>query len=82
MELINHIVNVNAFYFHRSHSQLRSFPKQIEFGTTCCTFKDGIQYLVKNGERIIRLFDMSDGTTTYRLRLENDEWMLVGTRPA
>ena len=85
MELINHIVNVNSFYFHqsRNHSkQLRTFPRQIEFGTTRCTFKDGFQYLVKNGERIVRLFDMTDGQMTYRLRYEDDQWMLVGTRPA
>lgn len=85
MELINRIVNVNAFYFHRSQvsdHHIKTFPRQIEFGNTRCTFKDGFQYLVKNGERMVRLFDMSDGHTTYRLRLENDEWMLVGTRPA
>ena len=81
MELINSIVNVTAFSFHRGR-EFRSFPREIEFGTTRCTFKDGFQYLVKSGERVIRLFDMTDGTTTYRLRNENDEWMLVGTRPA
>lgn len=81
MELMNRIVNVNAFYFAKG-DQLRGFPRQIEFGTTRCTFKDGFQYLVKNGERLTRLFDMTDGNTTYRLRLEDDTWMLVGTRPA
>ncbi len=82
MESINSIVNVSAFYFHRSPHSLKSFPRQIEFGNTRCTFKDGFQYLVKNGERMVRLFDMTDGQTTYRLRNENDSWVLVGTRPA
>ncbi len=81
MELINSIVSVNSYYFSRGR-QFKSFPKQIEFGNTRCTFKDGFQYLVQSGGRMIRLFDMSDGQTTYRLRHENDQWMLVGIRPA
>jgi len=81
MELINSIVNVNSFYFHRGR-QFRSFPRQIEFGNTRCTFKDGFQYLVQSGGRMIRLFDMTDGHTTYRLRNEDDQWVLVGTRAA
>lgn len=81
MTMINSIVNVNSFYFQKGRD-FKSFPRQIEFGTTRCTFKDGFRYLVKNGERVVQLFDMTDGQTTYRLRNEDDEWMLVGTRPA
>lgn len=81
MTLINSIVNVNSFYFQKGRD-FKSFPRQIEFGTTRCTFKDGFRYLVKNGERVVQLFDMTDGQTTYRLRNEDDQWMLVGTRPA
>lgn len=80
MTRINQLVNVNAFYFTGSR-QMRSFPRSIEFGTTNCTFKDGMQYLVRQGQHVVRLFDMSDGNTVYRLRNENDTWMLVGTRP-
>lgn len=81
MNLINSIVNVNSFYFQKGRS-FKSFPRSIEFGTTRCTFQDGFQYLVKQGEHMVRLFDMNDGKTTYRLRLEDDQWTLVGTRPA
>ncbi len=79
MYAINQIINVNSFYFANGRD-LKSYPKQIEFGTTRCTFTDGIQYLVKQGSRAIRLFDMTDGHTTYRLRYENGNWMLLGTR--
>lgn len=81
MNLINTIVNVNAFYFHKGQN-LKSFPRSIEFGNTVTTFKDGFQYLVEQGGHAVRLFDMNDGRTTYRLRYEDDQWTLVGTRPA
>jgi hypothetical protein len=85
MELINDFVNVTSFSFYRSklqNKQLKTFPKQIELGNNHYTFKDGFQYLVKSGEEMIRLFDMTDGHTTYRLRQDNDQWLLIGTRPA
>lgn len=81
MNLLNYVVNVNAFYF-RSGENFKSFPRTIEYDNNRCTFKDGFQYIVKKGGRAIRLFDMSDGTTTYRLRCEDDQWTLIGTRPA
>jgi hypothetical protein len=84
MELINSIVNVTSYSFHRGRDgrQFKSFPKQIEFGNTQFTFRDGFQYCVRKAGKEIRLFDMSDGHLTYRLRHEDDQWMLVGTRPA
>ena len=81
MHTINQPVNVNAFYFQNSRG-LRSFPRQIEFGDTRCTFQDGLQYLVRKGQHVIKFFDMNDGQTTYRLRLEDDNWTLIGTRAA
>jgi hypothetical protein len=81
MEFSNSIVNVNSFYFHHGRS-FKSFPRQIELNDQRFTFKDGFQYLVKSGERVIRFFDMSDGINTYHLRQENDQWLLIGTRPA
>lgn len=79
MYAINQIVNVNAFYFLNGQG-LKSFPREIEFGNTRCTFTDGLQYLVQKGQNVVKLFDMTDGRTTYRLRLENDTWTLVGTK--
>jgi hypothetical protein len=76
---INQIINVNSFYF-TSGQNLKSFPRQIEFGNTRFTFTDGIQYLVKKGQHAVKLFDMTDGQTTYRLRLEDESWTLIGTK--
>lgn len=79
MSTINEVVNVNAFYF-RGERQLKSFPREIELGTTRYTFHDGLQYLVKQGQHMVKFFDMNDGSTTFRLRLENNTWTLIGTR--
>lgn len=79
MSYINEIVNVDAFYFHRGAGKLKTFPKQIEHNHTHLTFSDGMQYLVQQGEKVIQLFDMTDGDKTYRLRLEDRQWTLVGT---
>jgi acetylglutamate synthase len=80
MSYINETVNVNAFYFENSFGQLKTFPREIEHGNERLTFKDGLQYLVHQGKHAVRLFDMDDGEQTYRLRLENDIWTLVGRR--
>lgn len=79
MSPINQIINVTAFYFANGRN-FKSYPRQIEFGNTRCTFTDGIQYIVQQGEKAIKLFDMTDGRTTYRLRQEEGSWTLVGTR--
>ncbi len=79
MHAINQIINVNSFYFANGQS-FKSFPRQIEFDNTRFTFTDGIQYLVRKGQHAVKLFDMTDGVTTYRLRLEDNAWTLVSTR--
>lgn len=78
---INQAVNVNSFYF-KSGKSLKTFPKQIEFDNTTFTFNEGIQYLIGKGQNAVKLFDMSDGRATYRLRYESGNWTLVGTRQA
>jgi hypothetical protein len=75
---INERVNVTSVYFQ--NKQLRTFPRRIELhnGTTY-TFRDGWQYVVKKGEEIIRIFDMSDGDSHYRLTCPDNQsdWTLV-----
>jgi hypothetical protein len=78
MSYINETVSVNAFYFAGRAG--RMFPRQIELGEERYTFQDGLQYLVRKGQHIVRLFDMTDGQRTYRLRCEDDTWTLIGTR--
>lgn len=77
MSKVNQEVSVNAFYFA---GKSKMFPRCIEWDGTQYTFRDGLQYMVKSGERALRLFDMSDGELTYRLRLEDNRWTLVSTR--
>jgi hypothetical protein len=81
-QLINQEVNVNSFYF-ASGASMKTFPRQIEWNGRPVTFAEtGLRYLVKRGEQLVRLFDMNEGDTTYRLRQEDDRWTLVGTKVA
>lgn len=80
MSYINKIVNVNSFYFLNGIKKLKVFPKQIEFDNQQYTFEDGLEFVVKKDDQIVRVFEMICGTRTYQLRLENNQWLLVGTR--
>lgn len=79
MHHINQNITVNSFYFPGGNTR-RALPRSIEFDDIQCTFTDGLQYLVCKGKQIVKLFDMTDGRLTYRLRLEDNQWTLVGTR--
>jgi len=80
MTRINQEIDVRSFYF-RSGNNLKSFPRQIEWNGNFVTFAgEGLRYLVEQGGRAVQLFDMSDGSTTYRLRADGQHWTLVGTR--
>ena len=90
---INQVINVNSFYFkeavksgakagRKDSTQVKAYPRRIQFGNTQYTFEDGLQCLIRKGQRVVRLFDMTDGRTRFRLKLENDEWTLLGTRIA
>lgn len=80
MSYINQNVQVDAFYFLNCLGKTKSFPKQIDLDNKKYIFNDGLQYLVQQGQRVIRIFEMTDGSKTYRLKLENEQWLLVGTR--
>lgn len=77
---INKEINVNAFYFKTSTSSMRSYPKQIELDGSLVSFADGLVYLVRKGQQLVQLFDMTDGSNTYRLRHADDQWTLVSMR--
>jgi len=82
MTTINETVNVNSFYFKNGRQQLKAYPRSVEFRNTVISFQDGLQCLIRKGQRIIRLFDMTDGDTVFRLKFEDDQWTLLGTRRA
>lgn len=75
---INKEVAVTAVYFQNSQ-ELKSFPKRIEFDGREYTFRDGLRYLVQKGQRLIQVFDMTDGQSEYRLRFDTHDklWTLV-----
>jgi len=86
MQSVNQIINVDAFYFKQGNKngqrQLKTYPRRMQFGNTQYTFEDGLQCLIRKGQRVVQLFDMTDGRTRFRLKLENDQWTLLGTRSA
>jgi hypothetical protein len=78
MSYMNQTVNVNAFYF--AGRARRMFPREIELDNNRYTFQDGLQYAVGNGQGAFRLFEMTDGERTYRLKAMANEWTLIGVR--
>lgn len=79
MYSINQIVTVTGFYFRGREG--RAYPSRIEIGDTQYCFNDGLQYLVKKGHAMVRLFDMTDGRHVYRIKEENDQWSLLWMKP-
>jgi hypothetical protein len=80
-QIINSEVNVNAYYF--AGHNMRTFPREIEYGGRAVNFSSGLRYLVRRGAGAIRLFDMSaDDGQTYRLRQDGERWLLLGTKGA
>ncbi|HEX7368501.1 MAG TPA: hypothetical protein VF261_02495 [Candidatus Saccharimonadales bacterium] len=78
-QLINQEIDVHAFYF--SGRDMKTFPKAIEWNGRSVTFAEaGLRLLVQRGEQLTQLFDMTDGSQTYRLKHEGARWTLVGTR--
>lgn len=75
-KVINQEVSVTAVYF-RSQGDFDTYPRRIEFDGTTISFADGIRYLVRKGEQLIRLFDMTDGESQYRLRQDAEQWTLI-----
>ena len=71
---------INSTRTNKEQHQLESFPKRMIWGDREYTFADmTMQYLVRKGQQLVKLFDVTDGNISYRLRLEDDCWTLVGT---
>ena len=79
-KLVNKEIAVNSFYF-QSNKNFKTFPKQIELdGARYVFIENGLRLLIRKGQRLVELFDMTDGQSTYRLRLESGRWTLVGIK--
>ena len=75
---INENVNITALAF-RNNRDFATLPKRMEYRGSTYTFMGGLQFLIKKGDQIMRIFDMTDGNTTYRLRSDDAQcnWTLV-----
>lgn len=82
----NKEIEITSVYFRNNPAQGRfeSFPKRMVLDGREYTFLEGgLRYLVQKGQQLIKLFDVSDGQTQFRLRLDDQQhWTLVGTKLA
>ena len=78
-QFINKEVAVNSLYFS-GHHNFKSFPKEITYNNEQVTFyESGMRYCLQKGQKVIQLFDMSDGQNNYRLSFDaqNFTWTLL-----
>lgn len=78
--LINKEVSIVAYYFKNSARRLRCFPKCMEYEGRRIKFTEtGLVHPTQKGQRMIHVFDMTDGTADYRLEFDaqNLSWTLV-----
>lgn len=77
-------IQITSVYFRSNPAQRRyeSYPKKMVYEGREYTFlEDSLRYLVRKGQELVRLFDVSDGQTNYRLRVDGaNRWTLVGMK--
>jgi len=77
---INKEVSIVAYYFKNSLRRLRGYPKRMEYQGRIIDFTEtGLRHPTKKGQRMIHVFDMTDGTADYRLEFDAAAltWTLV-----
>ncbi len=78
--IINKEVSVTKVGFKKN---LTAYPQQVEFDGATYNFIDaGISCIIRSGERIARIFTLSDGRSEFRLRSDNNggAWTLLSIR--
>lgn len=76
---INEGVNITSLSF-RSTRDFTTYPRRMEYHGQAYTFLNGLQYLIKKGSSVTRIFDMTDGAgANYRLKCDDSQssWTLV-----
>lgn len=82
--VINQEVKVTSVYF-RPGRHLKGFPKRMEYEGREYTFlESGLRYLVRKGQELFEIFDMTDGSRNFRLKFDSaaQAWTLVGIKEA
>lgn len=77
---INKDVSIVAYYFRSNARRLRCFPKRMEYDGKRIDFTEtGLVHPTKQGQRMIHVFDMTDGNADYRLEFDAQalSWKLV-----
>ena len=77
---INKDVNIVAYYFKNNARRLRCFPKRMEYDGKRVDFTEtGMVHPTKKGQRMVHVFDMTDGQADYRLEFDAQalSWTLV-----
>ncbi|HET9721441.1 MAG TPA: hypothetical protein VFP32_00215 [Candidatus Saccharimonadales bacterium] len=83
--LINKEVSIIAYYFKNSSRRLRCFPKRMEYDGRRVEFTEtGLVHPTKQGQRMIHMFDMTDGAADYRLEFDAQalSWKLIAITDA
>lgn len=81
--VINREVEITALGFRARPGKrgMQGYPRRMVWGEREVNFVDlGMQYLVRSGQEMVKLFDLSDGNNTYRLRQAGSRWTLVGMK--
>ena len=77
---LNKAVNVVAFYFKNTGQRLKCFPKRMEYDGRRVEFTEtGLIHPTRQGQRLVHVFDMTDGNADYRLEFDAEklDWKLV-----
>ncbi len=82
--ITNKEIEITSVYFRNNPTKQRfeSYPKRMVYEGREYTFvESGMHYLVRKGQELIKLFDVRDENTLYRLRLDaQNRWTLVNMR--
>jgi len=77
-------VQITSVYFRddKTKQRLESYPRGMVYEGREYTFAEsGMRYLIQKGQQLVRLFDVSDGQTLFRLRQDDDNrWTLINMK--
>ncbi len=76
-------VQITAVTFREApgNARLESYPRRMVYDGREYTFIElGMRYLVQKGQALIKLFDVSDGQNSFRLRCEDDRWTVINIK--